>query len=158
MAVLNTRRKRRLAGVSIIVLGAVVAVWLGLNAFRDNLLFFFTPTQVAAGEAPVGQPFRVGGLVVAGSVRREPDGVTVRFELTDLAHTVAVHYQGILPDLFREEQGIVAHGTLEADGRFHARQVLAKHDEHYMPPEVADALKASGAMPTPEMVRGGASR
>jgi cytochrome c-type biogenesis protein CcmE len=153
MAVLNAQRKRRLAGVMVIVLSATMAAWFGLSALRDNLMFFFSPSQVAAGEAPVGHPFRVGGLVVEGSVRREPDGLTVRFQLTDLAGTVDVLYQGILPDLFRENQGVVVHGTLESDGRFRARQVLAKHDEQYMPPEVADALKASGAMPTHEMVR-----
>jgi cytochrome c-type biogenesis protein CcmE len=153
MVVLSTRRKRRLAGVLMIMLGATIATWLGLSALRDNLMFFFSPAQVVAGEVPAGQPFRVGGLVVEDSVWREADGVTVRFQLTDLAGTVEVLYEGILPDLFRENQGVVVHGTLASDGRFLARQVLARHDEQYMPPEVADALKAAGAMPNHEMVR-----
>lgn len=140
MAVFNARRKRRLIGVLVVVLSAAAATWFGTTAFRENLAFFLSPTQVATGEAPADHAFRMGGLVVAGSVRREADGVTVRFELTDLAHSVAVRYRGILPDLFREEQGIVVQGTLGEDGTFQAREVLAKHDERYMPPEVAEMM------------------
>jgi cytochrome c-type biogenesis protein CcmE len=118
-------------------LGAVVA--LVLNAFNSNLVFFYTPTQVAAQEAPQGRTFRIGGLVQAGSVARE--GVTVRFAVTDTAKTVNVKYDGVLPDLFKEGKGVVAQGQLGSDGVFVAREVLAKHDENYMPPEAADALE-----------------
>jgi cytochrome c-type biogenesis protein CcmE len=153
MFTLNAQRKRRLAAVLLILVGTAVAVALGMNAFRANLMFFFSPSQVAAGEAPIGQTFRIGGIVVPGSVHRLEDGVTVQFELSDMAHNVAVQYTGILPDLFREEQGIVVLGQLEEGGGFRARQVLAKHDEQYMPPEVAEALRAAGAKPAHEMVR-----
>jgi cytochrome c-type biogenesis protein CcmE len=110
-----------------------------LNAFQSNLVFFYTPSQVAAKEAPQGRTFRLGGLVQAGSVKR--DGVHVRFVVTDTAKTIPVRYDGILPDLFKEGKGVVAQGQLGADGVFIAREVLAKHDENYMPPEAADALK-----------------
>ncbi|MCY1237628.1 Cytochrome c-type biogenesis protein CcmE [compost metagenome] len=112
-----------------------------LNAFRSNLVFFFSPSQVAAQEAPVARSFRLGGLVEPGSIRREGDGMTVRFVVTDTARQVPVRYRGLLPDLFREGKGVVARGKLEADGTFIASEVLAKHDENYMPPEAADALK-----------------
>jgi cytochrome c-type biogenesis protein CcmE len=115
-----------------------------LNAFQSNLVFFFTPTQVAAHEAPRNRPFRIGGLVEAGSVARDKDALTVRFLVTDTAKTIPVTYTGILPDLFREGKGVVAQGRLQADGTFHATEVLAKHDENYMPPEAADALKRAG--------------
>jgi len=132
------RHKR--AAIVVGVLGAVgVAVALVLNAFNSNLVFFYTPSQVAAKEAPQGRTFRVGGLVESGSVLRE--GVTVRFVVTDTAKTVAVRYEGVLPDLFKEGKGVVAQGQLGADGVFVAREVLAKHDENYMPPEAADALQ-----------------
>ena len=134
-------RNRRLALISLMVLGVGLAIALALNAFQKNLLFFFSPSQVIAGEAPVGQPFRIGGMVRDGSLSRAPGSLTVRFEVTDRAHTVPVFYTGILPDLFREGQGIVARGTLGTDGKFIASEVLAKHDENYMPPEAADALK-----------------
>jgi len=117
-------------------LGIVAA--LVLTAFRENLVFFFTPSQVAAQEAPQGRTFRIGGMVEKGSVKR--DGVTVRFVITDTAKTVPVTYSGPLPDLFREGKGVVAQGQLGADGVFRAREVLAKHDENYMPPEAAEAL------------------
>jgi len=121
-------------------LGAVgVAVALVLNAFNSNLVFFYTPSQVAAKEAPQGRTFRVGGLVESGSVQRE--GVTVRFLVTDTAKTVPVRYDGLLPDLFKEGKGVVAQGQLGTDGVFVAREVLAKHDENYMPPEAADAVQ-----------------
>jgi cytochrome c-type biogenesis protein CcmE len=128
-----------------IALGALaalgVAVALVLNAFNSNLVFFYTPTQIASHEAPQGRTFRVGGLVQQGSVVRE--GVTVRFTVTDTAKNVTVRYDGILPDLFKEGKGVVAQGQLGADGVFVAREVLAKHDENYMPPEASEALKQS---------------
>ncbi len=116
-----------------------VATALVLTAFNKNLVFFFTPSQVAANEAPVGRTFRIGGMVVPGSLKRE--GVDVRFEVTDTAKTMAVVYRGQLPDLFKEGKGVVAQGQLGADGVFTAREVLAKHDENYMPPEAAHALE-----------------
>jgi len=136
-------RRRRLIWVSFMVLGIGIAAGLVLNAFQKNLLFFFTPTQVLAGEAPKNHTFRIGGLVTKGSVKREPGSLEVSFDLTDTAHTVKVTYNGILPDLFREGQGIVAKGKLGDNGVFAASEVLAKHDENYMPPEVHDALKAA---------------
>ncbi len=124
-------------GLGVVALGAAAA--LVLNAFEQNLVFFFTPTQVAAHEAPQGRTFRIGGMVEKGSVKRE--GVQVRFLVTDTAKTIPVLYSGALPDLFREGKGVVAQGQLGADGVFHAREVLAKHDENYMPPEAAHALE-----------------
>ena len=126
------------AGLGVLTVAAVLV----LNAFQSNLVFFFTPTQIAANEAPLGRTFRVGGLVEPGSVKK--DGPEVRFTVTDLQKTVPVVYRGLLPDLFREGQGVIAEGTLGPDGVFLARDVLAKHDENYMPPEVAKALKESG--------------
>ncbi len=120
---------------------AGVALALVLNAFRSNLVFFFSPSQVAAHEAPAARSFRLGGLVAPGSVRREGDGMTIRFIVTDKAREVPVVYRGLLPDLFREGKGVVARGTLDGGGTFVASEVLAKHDENYMPPEAADALK-----------------
>jgi cytochrome c-type biogenesis protein CcmE len=126
-----------------IIVGALaalgVAVGLVLNAFNSNLVFFYTPTQIAAKEAPTGKTFRVGGLVQEGSVKR--DGVTVNFTVTDTAKVVPVRYEGVLPDLFKEGKGVVAQGQLNGEGVFVAREVLAKHDENYMPPEAAEALK-----------------
>jgi cytochrome c-type biogenesis protein CcmE len=128
------------AAIALGVLGALaVAATLVLNAFNRNLVFFFTPSQIAANEAPHGRTFRVGGLVQVGSVLR--DGVAVRFTVTDTVKSVNVRYEGILPDLFKEDKGVVAQGQLGADGVFAAREVLAKHDENYMPPEAADALQ-----------------
>jgi len=122
------------------VLGALgLTVALVLNAFNSNLVFFYTPSQIASREAPQGRTFRLGGLVQAGSVVR--DGISVRFVVTDTALTVPVRYEGVLPDLFKEGKGVVAQGQLGADGVFAAREVLAKHDENYMPPEAADALQ-----------------
>ncbi len=120
-------------------LGVVTA--LVLSAFRETLVFFFTPSQVVAQEAPQGRTFRIGGLVEKGSVKRQADGVTVVFLVTDTAKTIPVTYRGPLPDLFKEGKGVVAQGQLGADGVFHASEVLAKHDENYMPPEAADAVK-----------------
>ena len=124
--------------------GLGVAATLVLNAFQSNLVFFFTPTQIATNEAPHDRAFRMGGLVEAGSVQREKDGLTVHFRVTDTAKTIPVVYTGILPDLFREGKGVVAQGRLGTDGTFKAAEVLAKHDENYMPPEAADALKKAG--------------
>jgi len=121
-----------------------VAAALVLKAFNSNLVFFFTPSQVAAHEAPRDRTFRIGGLVEAGSVLRDKDALTVRFRVTDTAQTIPVIYTGILPDLFREGKGVVAQGRLEPDGTFRATEVLAKHDENYMPPEAAEALKKAG--------------
>ena len=121
-----------------------VAAGLVLNAFQSNLVFFLTPTQVASHEAPRDRAFRIGGLVESGSVVREKDALTVRFNVTDTAKTIPVVYTGILPDLFREGKGVVAQGRLQSDGTFRASEVLAKHDENYMPPEAAHALKQAG--------------
>ncbi len=136
-------RKKRLTLIGMMVAGIGIATFLALKAFDDNLMFFFSPSEVVAGEAPTGHPFRVGGLVTDGSVRRLPDGLTTKFDLTDNAETISVQYTGILPDLFREGQGIVAMGQLDGQGNFVADEVLAKHDENYMPPEVADSLKTA---------------
>jgi len=136
-----TTRQRRLFMLIAALACAGVAVALVLNAFRSNLVFFFSPSQVAAHEAPAMRTFRLGGLVEPGSIRREGDGLTVRFVATDTARTVPVVYRGLLPDLFREGKGVVANGKLGGDGVFVAKEVLAKHDENYMPPEAADALK-----------------
>jgi cytochrome c-type biogenesis protein CcmE len=136
-------RKKRLYLIMLMVLGVGVAVALALNAFNQNLMFFYSPSEVVAGDAPGNHPFRLGGLVTEGSVQRQPNGLTVRFDLTDTQKHVTVEYTGILPDLFREGQGIVAHGRLRNDGTFVADEVLAKHDENYMPPEVADSLQAA---------------
>jgi cytochrome c-type biogenesis protein CcmE len=139
-------RHRRFAWIGAGVAVLAVAVALVLNAFQSNLVFFFTPSQVAANEAPHGRAFRIGGLVEERSVMRQSDGITVRFNVTDTAQTIPVTYTGILPDLFKEGKGVVAQGKLGADGVFHASEVLAKHDENYMPPEAADAVnKAHGA-------------
>ena len=136
-------RKKRLLLIGIMVATMGVATTLLLKAFDDNLMFFFSPSQVVAGEAPKNHAFRIGGLVVHQSVNRQPDGLTVDFALTDMGKTVNVQYTGILPDLFREGQGIVALGKLQDNGVFVASEVLAKHDENYMPPEVAKSLKTA---------------
>ena len=132
-------RKLIFIGLAVLGLGGVAA--LVLNAFRSNLVFFFTPTQIVQGEAPRDRAFRVGGLVEKGSLNREKDGVTVHFVVTDTAKSLPVTYKGILPDLFKEGKGVVAEGRLGKDGAFLAEQVLAKHDENYMPPEAAHALE-----------------
>lgn len=140
---MNTRRRRRIIAIAVIVLGVGSAVGLALRAFQENLLFFFSPSEVLAGKAPAAREFRLGGLVERGSVVRAGDGLTVRFRVTDFDRTVTVDYRGILPDLFREGQGIVARGRLDDAGLFVATEVLAKHDENYMPPEVAASLKTA---------------
>ena len=138
---MRPQRKKRLIFVFLIVLGIGAAAALGLSAFQENLLYFYTPSQVAEGAAPKGRAFRVGGLVETGSVKRESDGLTVHFTVTDTAKSIPITYKGILPDLFREGQGIVATGRLDAGGAFVAEEVLAKHDENYMPPEASYAIK-----------------
>jgi cytochrome c-type biogenesis protein CcmE len=140
---MTPKRKQRLLLIAAMVIGVGVAAGFALKAFNQNLMFFYTPSKVVAGEAPIGRMIRVGGLVTKGSVKRQTDGLTVHFDITDYAHSMTVQYTGILPDLFREGQGIVAHGKLQQDGSFVADEVLAKHDEKYMPPEVADALKTA---------------
>ncbi|HKC45695.1 MAG TPA: cytochrome c maturation protein CcmE [Burkholderiales bacterium] len=134
-------RHKRLVFIAAGLSAIAIASALVLNAFRSNLVFFFSPSQVAAGEAPRDRAFRVGGLVETGSVKRQTDGLTVRFVVTDTARSIPVVYRGILPDLFREGKGVVAEGRLGTDGVFRAEQVLAKHDENYMPPEAAHALE-----------------
>ncbi|MCB1875995.1 MAG: cytochrome c maturation protein CcmE [Chromatiales bacterium] len=140
---MTPKRKKRLYLVLLLLMGIGTAAGLALNAFEENLLFFFSPAQVMAGEAPQDKTIRVGGLVVNGSVHREEGSLAVQFDLTDQSDTMTVVYSGILPDLFREGQGIVAKGRLSGGGVFLADEVLAKHDENYMPPEVADALKTA---------------
>ena len=132
------RRHRRIAFIVAGLVGLGVAAYLASSAFRNNLVFFFSPTQVAAKEAPVDRTFRIGGLVQEGSLKR--DGLNVEFTVTDTAYNVPVVYKGILPDLFKEGRGCVAQGKIGTDGVFHAEQVLAKHDENYMPPEAGQAL------------------
>ncbi len=137
---MKPRTRRGLAIVAgVATLG--VATMLVLNAFQSNLVFFFSPTQVAANEAPRDRNFRIGGLVEEGSLKREGQSLTMNFVITDMAQRVPVSYTGMLPDLFQEGKGVVAQGKLGADGVFHAEQVLAKHDENYMPPEAAEALE-----------------
>ena len=137
-------RKQRLYLVLFIVIFSSAAIGLVTYALRGNINLFFPPAEVAAGKAPVGQPIRVGGMVVEGSVKRSDSSLAVHFEITDFEASVAVVYEGILPDLFGEGQGAVASGELGEDGVLRASEVLAKHDENYMPPEVADALEKSG--------------
>src|SRR6266576_2093255 len=137
---MKTRHKR----IGFIVIGLVglsVAAFLVTNAFKNNLVFFFSPSQIASKEAPVGRNFRIGGLVEKGSMKRDGDGLTVKFTVTDTANSVPVVYKGILPDLFKEGRGCVAQGHVGADGIFYADQVLAKHDENYMPPEAAQSIE-----------------
>jgi len=130
-----------MATVAAIIAGVGIATAFALQAFQQNLLYYYSPTQILAGEAPDSRSFRVGGLVQDGSVQRAPGSLEVQFTLTDFANTVGVSYTGVLPDLFREGQGIIARGKLQDDGVFVAEEVLAKHDENYMPPEVKDSLK-----------------
>lgn len=146
---MNAKRKQRLVLVLFLVFGVAIAVGLALYALNQNINLFYSPTQIAEGEAPVGTRIRAGGMVVEGSVIRDTESLKVRFDMTDYAKNVTVEYTGILPDLFREGQGIVAQGQLDSQGIFQAVEVLAKHDENYMPPEVAEALEAAGKMPMP---------
>jgi cytochrome c-type biogenesis protein CcmE len=147
-----TPRQRRMTLVAVIVVGVSLAGALALRAFRENVMFYFDPTKVAAGEVKAGQRFRLGGMVVKGSLQREPGTLNVHFVVTDFKNSVPVTYSNVLPDLFREGAGMVAHGRMDATGTFHADEVLAKHDENYMPPEVARSLQqgkaaAAGANP-----------
>ena len=138
-------RKKRILMVFAILVGISISVILILTAFEKNLMYFYSPTEIINGDAPKKRTFRIGGLVVTDSVIRNSDDLKVSFILTDMVNEVKVIYEGILPDLFREGQGIVANGKLQSDNIFIAEQVLAKHDENYMPPEVAEALEAAGA-------------
>lgn len=140
-----TPRQRRLTLVIGVLAGVAIAGGLTLRALRENVMFFFDPSQVVAGQAPVGERFRLGGMVTKGSVRRTPGSLEVNFIVTDFRHELPVRYTGVLPDLFREGQGVVAHGRIGTDGIFVADEVLAKHDEKYMPPELARALKKEAA-------------
>lgn len=136
---MKARHKRFLwIGAAVLLFSA--AVGLVLNAFQDNLVFFHTPSEVAEGKVPQGRNFRIGGMVVADSIKRDADGLTVRFQITDTAQTIPVVYKGPLPDLFKEGKGAVCQGHIGSDGNFVATEVLAKHDENYMPPEAKDAI------------------
>jgi len=137
-------RKRRLIGILVIIFGVSVAAIVAMKALNENMLFFVSPSDVEEQALPAGKRFRLGGLVQDGSVSRASDSLAVAFIVTDGAHAVDVRFDGILPDLFREGQGIIAIGELSPDGHFEAAEVLAKHDENYMPPEVADALEKAG--------------
>ena len=143
-------RTRRSLAIAAGLATLSVAAMLVLNAFQSNLVFFFSPSQIAANEAPRDRAFRIGGLVEEGSLKREDQSLTVHFVVTDMAQRVPVSYTGMLPDLFKEGKGVVAQGKLGPDGVFRAEQVLAKHDENYMPPEAADALEKArhGQLPT----------
>ncbi len=136
-----TPRQKRMVTVAAILVGVGIATAFALQAFQKNLLYYYSPSQVKSGEAPTSRSFRVGGLVENGSLKREPGSLEVRFTLTDFAQEVVVSYTGVLPDLFREGQGVIARGKLRDDGAFVAEEVLAKHDENYMPPEVKQSLK-----------------
>ena len=139
-------RRQRMVLIGLVIAGVALSAGLALKAFQENLLFFFSPSQVEAGEAPASRVFRLGGMVVEGSVEREPGSLTLNFAITDYAHSLPVSYTGVLPDLFGEGQGVVVRGRLASDGGFVAEEVLAKHDENYMSPEVADALARAREM------------
>jgi len=140
---MKPQRRNRLSLILLMVAGVSVAAWFGLRSFNENLMFFFSTSDVVEGKAPKDHLFRLGGMVVKGSVQRPGEGLTVKFMLTDMAKEVPVEYTGILPDLFREGQGIIANGKLTENGVFVAQEVLAKHDENYMPPEVAGSMKTA---------------
>jgi len=140
-----TPRRKRLLAVVAIVAGVAAATALAMLAFEDNLLYFYNPSQVRAGDAPNDRTFRIGGMVTQGSLQRTEGTLRVSFVVTDYKESIPVRYEGLLPDLFREGQGVIAHGRLTSAGEFVADEVLAKHDENYMPPEVAESLN----MPTP---------
>lgn len=152
-----TPRQRRMTLVVGIIAGVGIAGALALSAFRSNVTFFFDPTAVAAGQVKTGEHFRLGGMVTQGSVKREPGSLEVRFVVTDFKHDVPVSYTGVLPDLFREGTGVVAHGHMDRNGTFVADEVLAKHDEKYMPPEVAHSLKRRHGEAREEALSGGTS-
>jgi len=138
---MNTKRKKRLLAIVLLVAGVSIAAYLALQSFNENLMYFYSPSDIKAGKAPTNHLFRVGGLVEKNSMIRQEDSLMLEFRVTDQAETIGVQYTGILPDLFREGQGIIARGKLNKNGLFVAEEVLAKHDENYMPPEVADSLK-----------------
>lgn len=140
-----TPRRQRMVLIGLVVAGVAVSAGLALQAFRENVLFFFSPTEVVAGDAPVERGFRLGGMVADGSISREEGSMTIDFVVTDFANSIPVSYTGLLPDLFGEGQGVVVRGQMGADGAFMAEEVLAKHDENYMPPEVAEALERGRA-------------
>lgn len=146
-------RQKRFVFIVVAVVALALVIALVLNALKDNVSLYFTPTQVYNKDAPQGRSFRIGGLVEEGSVKREKDGMTVNFVITDGKKSIAVIYKGILPDLFKEGKGVVAQGKIEADGVMHAAEVLAKHDENYMPPEAADALKKAAAASAPSATK-----
>lgn len=148
-------RQQRMLAVGLAVLGIAIAAALTLRAFQENMMFYIEISEIADGNAPQDRNFRVGGLVVENSVRRQPGEVAVEFDLTDNKNQLTVYYDGILPDLFREGQGIIAHGRLDDDGKFIADTVLAKHDENYMPPEVADTLAKHAAEKASQATGGG---
>ncbi len=139
-----TPRRQRMVGTGLVMAGVALAAVLALRAFQENLMFFYSPTDVIAGSAAEGTRFRLGGLVIDGSLRREIGSLEVQFDVTDTENTMTVVYAGVLPDLFREGQGVIANGYLLADGKFQADEVLAKHDEEYMSPEVAQMLEDRG--------------
>lgn len=151
-------RQKRLVLVGVAIAGVTAAAFLAITALQSNISYFFSPSQVLAKEAPADHVFRLGGLVSKGSLKRSGTGLTVTFDMTDMAQTVKVSYDGILPDLFKEGQGAVAKGRLGPDGVFYAEEVLAKHDEEYMPPEVADSLKVSDAKGLTEAASQGATQ
>ncbi|HUF72923.1 MAG TPA: cytochrome c maturation protein CcmE [Gammaproteobacteria bacterium] len=134
-------RQQRMIFIGLVVAGMAVSAGFAYRAFNENLLYYFSPTQVAEGDAPLERRFRLGGLVVDGSVKRASGSLTVDFVVTDNYHSIPVQHTGVLPDLFTEGQGVVTHGTMNADGLFVADEVLAKHDENYMAPEVAESLE-----------------
>ena len=140
-----TPRRKRMVTVAVILVGVGIATAFALKAFQKNLLYYYSPSQIKAGEAPDNRSFRVGGLVEKGSFKREPGSLEVHFTLTDYGQEIIVSYTGVLPDLFREGQGVIARGKLRPDGTFVAEEVLAKHDENYMPPEVKQSLKPHAA-------------
>jgi len=140
-----TPRRKRMITVAAILVGVGIATTFALKAFQKNLLYYYSPSQVKSGEAPANRAFRIGGLVENGSLKREPGSLEVHFTLTDFAQETVVSYTGVLPDLFREGQGVIARGKLGSDGTFVAEEVLAKHDENYMPPEVKQSLKPHAA-------------
>jgi cytochrome c-type biogenesis protein CcmE len=140
-----TPRQKRMITVAVILVGVGIATTFAMKAFQKNLLYYYSPSQIKSGEAPANRSFRVGGLVENGSLKREPGSLEVHFTLTDYAQEMVVSYTGVLPDLFREGQGVIARGKLEPDGSFKAEEVLAKHDENYMPPEVKQSLKPHAA-------------
>ena len=142
------KRHKRIVFICVSLAALGLASYLVLGAFRNNLVFFFSPTQVAAKEAPVGKTFRVGGLVENGTLKREADGLTLHFTVTDTATSIPVVYKGILPDLFKEGRGCVAQGKVGADGVFYADSILAKHDENYMPPQAGQAIDEAKAAKT----------